>query len=710
MKAHHFVGLALLTACSNPSTDTASMRPLYPQAPTSETVDTLWGQAIPDPYRPLEDDRSDVTAAWVQAQNALTQAHLRGIPVRAELLARFGEIYNYEKVGIPRKIGNAYFISRNSGLQNQAVTYRREGLEGPETVFLDPNALSEKGTVASSLGAASPDQRYVTELRNDAGSDWQVIHVLDAKTGERLNDRLDWVKFSGTSWDAASTGFYYSRYPQPDGSALSEANAFHSVYYHRLGTPQSEDELVFRDEEHPNRYHFTSITEDRRYLILSTSTGTDGNSLHVMDLASKKGQWSPIVEGFEHHVSIVDHVDGRLLMLSDIGAPRYQLISVDAAVPADRSHWEVVIPQSDDLLESVNSAAGSLFAIQLHNACHRVNQYTLQGEHIREIALPESNGSVGGFGGKREANEVFYAFTSFTRPTEIHRFDPSTGASELFARPEVAFDVNDYVTEQVWYPSKDGTSIPMFLVRHKDTQPTADVPTFLYAYGGFNVSLTPAFSPSNLLLLERGGLFAMPNLRGGGEFGEAWHQAGMLDKKQNVFDDFIAAAEHLVAAGWTSHDRLAIAGGSNGGLLVGAVMTQRPELAHVAFPAVGVMDMLRYHKFTIGWGWVPEYGSADESEAAFKTLFAYSPLHNLKDGVKYPSTLVTTADHDDRVVPAHSFKFAARLQAAHAGENPVLIRIEQDAGHGAGKPTSKLLEEQADKWAFMLDEMGLGGR
>lgn len=712
MKMHPFLGTVLLAACAQPPQESSEnpMRLTYPPAPTSATVDTLWNTPIADPYRPLEDDRSESTAAWVTAENDVTFSHLRSIPARAELLERFGQLYNYEKVGIPRRIGDAYYIARNSGLQNQAVTYRREGLNGPESVFLDPNALSEAGTVSAALGAASPDDRYVTEIRNEAGSDWQIIHVLDAQTGAQLEDRLEWVKFSGTNWDAESTGFYYSRYPEPDGSALSQANGFHSVYFHRIGTPQSEDRLIFRDEEHPNRYHFTSITEDRKYLILSTSTGTDGNSLHALDLTDPAGEWKPIVEGFDSHCSIVDHVDGRLLMMSDIGAPRYQLVSVDAAAPSDPTLWNVVIPQRTDLLESVNSAAGSLFAIWLHNACHRVDQYALDGTLVRTIDLPESTGSVGGFRARKDADEVFYAFTSFTRPTEIHRLNPADGTSTLFARPEVDFNPDDYVTEQVWYPSKDGISIPMFLVHRKDVVPTGDVPTYLYAYGGFNVNLTPGFNPSNLLLWERGGLYAMPNLRGGGEFGEEWHQAGMLANKQNVFDDFIAAAEHLQASGWTRQSRLAIAGGSNGGLLVGAVMTQRPELAEVAFPAVGVMDMLRYHKFTIGWGWTPEYGSADNSEEEFRNLLAYSPLHNLKDGVRYPSTLVTTADHDDRVVPAHSFKFAARLQAVHAGDNPVLIRIEQDAGHGAGKPTSKILEEQADKWAFMFDAMGLGGR
>ena len=701
----------LLTACATTNPESSqTMKFNYPAAPTADVVDTIWSTPIADPFRPLEDDRSPQTAEWVAAENAITFDHLHSIPVRAQLLERFKSLYNYEKVGIPRKVGNHYFIVRNSGLQNQAVTYRRNGLHGEEQVFLDPNSLSADGTTTSSLGSASPDDRYVVEIRNEAGSDWQVMHILEVETGKRLEDKLEWVKFSGASWDASSTGFYYSRYPEPDGSALSQENGFHSVYYHRLGTPQSDDELIFRDPQHPQRYHFTSITEDRKYLILMTSTGTDGNSLHFMDLESPDRIWQPLVEGFDTHTSVVGHVDGAFYLLTDIDAPRYRMVSTPVNQAANRTTWVDVIPESDDLLESVQITAGSLFATSLHNACHRVEQLDLSGERIRTVSLPEENGSVGGFGGKRNADEVFYAFTSFTRPTAVYRYAPSTGESTLFAQPEVAFDPDDYVTEQVWYPSKDGTQVPLFLVHKKGLEPRGDAPTYLYAYGGFNVSLTPAFNPSNLLLLERGGLFAMANLRGGGEFGEAWHQAGMLDRKQNVFDDFIAAGEYLVSAGWTRPDRLAIAGGSNGGLLVGATMTQRPDLAAVAFPAVGVMDMLRYHKFTIGWGWVPEYGSAEESEESFRNLLAYSPLHNLVDGTRYPSTLVTTADHDDRVVPAHSFKFAARLQQAHAGDNPVLIRIEENAGHGAGKPTAKIMEEQADKWAFMLDEMGLGGR
>lgn len=710
---NRFFGLALLTACAAPTdapTTSQNMPFEYPEAPTSATIDTLWGVAIPDPYRPLEDDRSEATGNWVDAQNAITFGHLAGIPIRSELKERFGEIYDYEKIGTPRKVGDYYFITKNSGLQNQAITYRRNGLHGSDEVFLDPNSLSEEGTVASGLGSASPDNRYITELRNEAGSDWQTIFILDVETGERLNDRLDWVKFSGTSWDAAGTGFYYSRYPAPDGSALSETNSFHSVYYHRLGTMQTEDKLIFRDEDHPQRYHFAFTTEDRTHLILSTSTGTDGNSLHALNLEDPHATWRPIVEGFETHSSVIDHVDRQFLVLTDIGATRYRLIAAPASNPSNQALWTEVLPESEDLLESVQSSAGYLFAVRMHNACHRVDQYTCAGVHVRTISLPESNGSVGGFAGKREDKSVFFSFTSFTRPTSVYEMNATTGECTLFARPEVQFEPEDFVTEQVWYPSLDGTLIPMFLVHHRDVKPTGDVPTYLYAYGGFNISLTPGFNPSNLLLLERGGLFAMPNLRGGGEFGEAWHEAGMLDQKQNVFDDFIAAARYLESSGWTSSERLAIAGGSNGGLLVGAVMTQQPDLARVAFPAVGVMDMLRYHKFTIGWGWVPEYGSADESESEFRNLLGYSPLHNLKDGTVYPSTLVTTADHDDRVVPAHSFKFAARLQAAHAGGNPVLIRIEKNAGHGAGKPTAKILEEQADKWAFMLDEMGLGGR
>lgn len=675
----------------------------YPATRTEDVSDTYFGVEVLDPYRWLEDDRSKETEAWVDAQNEVTQGVLNSIPYRETIRKRYEQLFNYEKVGVPRKIGGRYFIDRNDGLQNQSVTYVRESLHGEERVFLDPNALSDDGTVTAHLGGASDDGRYVTEMRNESGSDWQEIRVRDVESGELLQDLLKWVKFSGASW--VGDGFYYSRYPAPDGSEFSSENTFHSVYFHKVGTDQEADELIFRNDSEPNRYHFAYATEDNRYLVLNTSTGTDGNSLHIRDLEAG-GDWINVVNGFDTRSSIVDHVDGRLMILTDIDAPKYRLVGADPKAADDRSKWTDLIPESEHLLEGVHTAGGDLFATYLRNACNAVVRMRTDGTGAQEIELPNTTGSTGGFGGKVDTDEVFYAFTSFTYPTTVYRYELSSGKSELFSAPELDFIPADYVSKQVFFPSKDGTKVPMFIVHKKGLELDGQRPTMLYAYGGFNISLTPSFSTSNLILLEQGGVFAMPNLRGGGEFGENWHEAGMLMNKQNVFDDFIAAADYLKSQGYTSSERLAIAGGSNGGLLVGAVMCQRPDIAAVAFPAVGVMDMLRYHKFTIGWGWIPEYGCADSSAADFANLHGYSPLHNLVDGTAYPATMVTTADHDDRVVPAHSFKFAARLQTAHNGAAPVVIRIEKDAGHGAGKPTSKILDEQADKWAFMWAGMG----
>lgn len=697
--------LALTTACNMPdATRTSTTTALtYPTTRIDDVADTYFGVEVADPYRWLEDDRAEEVEQWVDAQNEVTQGVLEAIPFRDAIRARYEKLFNYEKVGVPRKIGGRYFITRNDGLQNQSVTYVRESLNGEEAVFLDPNKLSDDGTVTASLGGASDDGRFVTEMRNEAGSDWQEIRVRDVDSGELLGDLLKWVKFSGASW--VGDGFYYSRYPAPDGSEFSSENTFHSVYFHKLGTDQSEDALIFRNDAEPNRYHFAYATENNRFLVLNTSTGTDGNSLHVRDLQSGD-DWVEVVAGFDTRSNIVGHLDGRLLILTDIDAPKYRLVGADQAEPGKRSRWVDVISESDDLLEGVSTAGGDLFATHLRNACNAVTRYKADGSGAVEIALPNTTGSTGGFSGRFDATEVFYAFTSFTYPTSVYRYDLGAGESTLFYAPDVDFDPAAYESKQVFFPSKDGTMVPMFIVHKKGLALDGKRPTMLYAYGGFNISLTPSFSTSNLLLLEQGGVYAMPNLRGGGEFGEDWHEAGMLLDKQNVFDDFIAAGEFLISEGYTSSERLAIAGGSNGGLLVGAVMAQRPELASVAFPAVGVMDMLRYHKFTIGWGWIPEYGCADSSAADFANLHGYSPVHNLKNGTAYPATMVTTADHDDRVVPAHSFKFAARLQAAHGGTQPVVIRIEKDAGHGAGKPTSKILDEQADKWAFMWAGMG----
>ena len=698
-----FVIAMILIGCN---TNDHSMEPNspfnYPTSRVQSIVDTLWGTEVTDPYRWLEDDRSEETEGWVDAQIEFTQKHFASNPWRAPLRDRFEAIYDYEKVGMPRKIGNRYFLAKNNGLQNQSVWYVRESLQGEDKIFLDPNALSDDGTVTASLGSASQDDEYIAVIQNEAGSDWQEIHVYDLATGQPQGDVLKWVKFSGTSW--VGNGFYYSRYPAPEGSELSAENTYHSVYYHEIGTDQSADRLVFRNDEAPNRYHFAYATEDRKFLILSTSTGTDGNSIHFLNLEQPDATWQELIGGFNTRSSVVDHANGRFLVLTDTDAPKYRLVGISSENVTD---WINIIPESEHLLEGVNATGGELFATYLRNACNAVVRMDLDGQNPREIELPNAAGSTGGFGGKADATETFYAFTSFTYPTSIYRYDMATGESSLFVAPKVDFNPEQFESKQVWYESKDGTAVPMFIVHKKGLELDGNRPTYLYAYGGFNISLTPSFSPSLLLLLENDGVYAMPNLRGGGEFGEDWHEAGMLLKKQNVFDDFIAAGEYLIKAGYTHSDRLAIAGGSNGGLLVGATMTQRPELAAVAFPAVGVMDMLRYHQFTIGWGWIPEYGCADSSEVDFLNLAGYSPYHNLAPGTAYPATMVTTADHDDRVVPAHSFKFAARLQACQSGQRPALIRIEKDAGHGAGKPTSKILDEQADKWAFMFDEMGL---
>ena len=675
----------------------------YPETRTVDVVDTLWGTPVADPYRWLEDDRDPEVVEWVGAQAATARMFLDGLPERDELRARCEELFNHPRVGIPRRIGEKVFLTRNDGLQNQSVIFVKDSEEAEERVFLDPNALSEDGTVTANLSGASPDGRYVVEVRNAAGSDWQEMRVLDLNTGESTGEVLEWVKFSGAAW--VEGGFYYSRYPAPEGSAYSAENTFHSVYFHKVGTPQSEDELVFRNDDEPNRYHFCGTTEDGQYVVLNTSTGTDGNSLHVKSLKEDGADWMPLVEGFTHHSSLVEHVKGTLYVLTDIDAPRYRLVAADPRDPSNIALWRDVLPESEDLLESVSVVGGQLWAIYLHNASNRVVRCDLDGSNPRVVSLPSEVGSVGGFGGKMDATELYYAFTSFTQPTSIYKLDIASGESTLWSMPDVAFDPSEFEARQEWYTSKDGTRVPMFVVHKKGLEKDGTNPTLLYAYGGFNISLTPSFSASNIAFLERGGIYAMPNLRGGGEFGEAWHKAGMLLDKQNVFDDFFAAGDYLVEQGYTSHEKLAIAGGSNGGLLVGAIMTQRPDFARVALPAVGVMDMLRYHKFTIGWGWIPEYGCADSSKADFDNLYGYSPVHNLRDGVTYPSTMVTTADHDDRVVPAHSFKFGARLQAAHSGPRPVLLRVETNAGHGAGKPIGKVLDEQADKWAFVLNEL-----
>ncbi len=669
----------------------------YPDTKTVEQVDHYHGTDVADPYRWLEVDTAAEVEAWVNAQNAVTFDYLSKIPYRKQIADRYAELFNYPKYSAPFREGEYYFFYKNDGLQNQSVIYVQKGLDGKPEVFIDPNEMSKDGTTAVSLLGADDDGRYMAYTIQEAGSDWQQIRVKEIATKKDLSDVLRWVKFSGASW--YKDGFFYSRYPQPaKGSELSGNNQYHSVFFHKLGTDQAQDKLIYRDDANPNHYHFGGVTEDNKYFIMYKQPGTDGFATYFQDL-EKEGSFQLLFEGYDHKSSVVHNIGTKFLVLTDIDAPNYRLIEVDVTKP-QKQYWREIIPQSEHLLQSATTGAGKLFANYLVNATDRYYQMNYDGSDRREIELP-GLGSAGGFGAKEEDKILFYTFTSFIYPNTVFQYDPATGKSEEFFKSELKFNPQDYVERQVFYTSKDGTKVSMFIVHKKDLKLDGNNPAYLYGYGGFNVNLTPFFSTTNLILLENGGVYAMPNLRGGGEYGEAWHKAGMLDKKQNVFDDFIAAAEYLINEKYTSKQRLAIAGGSNGGLLVGAAMTQRPDLFAVAFPAVGVMDMLRYHKFTVGKGWIPEYGSSEDPEQ-FKYLIKYSPLHNLKPGVKYPATLVTTADHDDRVVPAHSFKFAAKLQESHAGDNPVLIRIETKAGHGAGKPTSKIIEEQADIWSFFF--------
>ncbi len=671
----------------------------YPLTKTVDQTDDYHGTAVADEYRWLEIDTAADVGVWVKEENKVTTGYLEQIPYRQAIEDRLTELLNYPRLSSPFKVGDYYFFYKNDGLQNQSVIYYQKGLD--ETmqaeVFIDPNKLSADGTTAISIAGVSDDKKYVTVSRSDAGSDWRTLRIMEVATKKELPEVLEWVKFSGAAW--YKDGFYYSRYPAPGkGQELSGNNQYHSVYYHQINTPQSADKLVYRNEADPNIYNFVSVTEDENYLILYSQPGTDGYATYYKDLR-KNGDFVELFGGDKNKAGVVHSLGDRLLVHTDIGAPNYRLIEVDLAKPQPE-HWKEIIPETENLLQGVSTGGGYLFASYLEKATDRYYRLKYDGSDRQAITLP-GLGNAGGLGGEEEDDILFYSFTSFTYPPTIFKYEVATGKSEPFFRTELKFDPVAYVEKQVTYTSKDGTPVTMFIVHRKDLVLDGKNPTYLYGYGGFNINLTPGFSASRLILLENGGVFAMPNLRGGGEYGEKWHQGGMLQNKQNVFDDFIAAGEYLIKEKYTSSEKLAIAGGSNGGLLVGAAMTQRPELFAVAFPAVGVMDMLRYHKFTIGKGWIPEYGSSDKAED-FANLYAYSPLHRLTDGTAYPATLITTADHDDRVVPAHSFKFAARLQKAQAGDKPVLIRIETDAGHGAGKPISKIIEEQADIWSFFF--------
>jgi prolyl oligopeptidase len=679
-----------------------SKQPLtYPTISKSDQIDNYHGTVVADPYRALEDPDTEETKAWVEAQNQVTFSYLNEIPAREKIKQRLTKLWDYEKYGTPFKEGESYFYFKNDGLQNQSVLYTLPTLESEPRVLLDPNQLSEDGTVALSGIAISENGQLLAYGLSSSGSDWQEWKVRDIATGEDLQDHLQWIKFSGAAWTHDHQGFFYSRYDEPnEKTKLEDVNYYQKLYYHKLGTQQSEDILIYHRSDEKEWGFGGNVTEDGKYLIISIWLGTDSKNLvFYKDLTNLNSEIIELINQFEADYSFIDNDDHIFYFRTDLNAPKGRVIAIDTKKPTSENCQEI-IPQAVETLESVGILNNQFVADYLQDAHSQIKIFDLKGNFIREVELP-GIGSASGFGGKRHDPETFYSFTSFTTPGTIYRYDMKTGKSKIFRQPKVDFNADEYETKQVFYESKDGTKVPMFITHKKGIKLDGNNPTYLYGYGGFNISLTPSFSVSLLIWLEMGGVYAVSNLRGGGEYGEEWHQAGMKLQKQNVFDDFITAAEWLIANNYTKPAKLAIGGGSNGGLLVGACMTQRPDLFGAALPAVGVMDMLRFHKFTIGWAWVAEYGSS-ENAAEFTNLYAYSPLHNLKPGTAYPATLIITADHDDRVVPAHSFKFAAALQAAHNGNAPVLIRIEIKAGHGAGKPTAKIIEEAADKWGFLV--------
>ncbi|MFB2895435.1 prolyl oligopeptidase family protein [Aerosakkonemataceae cyanobacterium BLCC-F50] len=678
----------------------------YPKSTKIDIVDDYHGTKVADPYRWLEDPDSDETKAWVEAQNQVTFGFLNEIPVREKLKERLTKVWDYEKYSIPFKKGDRYFYFKNDGLQNQSVLYTLTSLDGEPKQLLDPNKLSEDGTVALSGIAITEDGELMAYGLSSSGSDWQEWKVLNVETGEDLPDHLKWIKFSGAAWTNDNQGFFYSRYDEPkEATKLEDVNYYQKLFYHRLGTPQSEDVLIYHRPDQKEWGFSGDVSEDGKYLIINVWQGTDPkNLIFYKDLTEPNAEVVELINEFEASYGFIDNDGENLWFRTDLDAPKGKVIAININNPA-KENWQEIIPQAEEVLEGVTLLNNQFVTEYLKDARIQVKIFALNGDFVREVQLP-GIGSAGGFGGKRYDTETFYSFTSFTFPTIIYRYNMVTDESTVFRQPNVDFNPEDYETKQEFYTSKDGTKVPMFITHKKGLELNGDLPTYLYGYGGFSVPLTPSFSVGLLVWLELGGVYALANLRGGGEYGEEWHLAGTKLQKQNVFDDFISAAEWLIVNKYTSSAKLAIGGGSNGGLLVGACMTQRPDLFAAALPAVGVMDMLRFHKFTIGWAWCSEYGSPENAEE-FQVLYGYSPLHNLKAGVAYPATLITTADHDDRVVPAHSFKFAAALQEAHNGDRPVLIRIETKAGHGAGKPTAKMIEEIADRWAFLVRTLGI---
>ncbi len=702
MKPFYKIKLALfiLITTSMITAQNSNMNVKYPKTKKINHVDNYFGTEVQDPYRWLEDDRSAETEAWVKAENQVTFNYLDKIPFRDDFKKRLTQLWNYEKVGSPFKRGDYYYFYKNDGLQNQYVLYRQKDNEEAE-IFLNPNTFSKDGTTSLGSVSFSKDGKKVAYAISEGGSDWRKVIVMDALSKEILEDTIKDVKFSGLSW-YKNEGFYYSSYDKPKGSELSAITDQHKLYYHKLGSQQKEDKVIFGLDK-KRRYVGGYVTEDQKYLVVSAATSTSGNELYFKNLSNSKNKLITIVDNFESDSYVVDSDGNNLFISTNLNAPNKKIIKVDANNPTP-SNWVDFIPETENVL-SITTGAGYFFAEYMKDAVSQVKQYDNKGAFIREIKLP-GIGSANGFSGKKEEPTLYYSFTNYTTPSSIFKFNPKDGQSVVYKKPKVDFNSSDYESKQVFYTSKDGTKIPMIITYKKGIELNGKNPTILYGYGGFNISLTPSFSIANAVWLEQGGVYAVPNLRGGGEYGKAWHDAGTQLKKQNVFDDFIAAAEYLIASKYTSSDYLAIRGGSNGGLLVGATMTQRPDLMKVALPAVGVMDMLRYHTFTAGAGWAYDYGTAEQNKEMFDYLKGYSPVHNVKKGVAYPATLVTTGDHDDRVVPAHSFKFAAELQEKQSGNNPVLIRIETKAGHGAGTPVSKTIEQYADIFSFTLYNMG----
>lgn len=700
----------LLVACQAPQPKTETAAPAKKiEFATPETrkdsavVEDYFGRSVADPFRWLEDDRSEETMAWGDEQNKVTYGYLEQLPQREPLKNRLTKLWNYEKFSAPFKRGNYYFYFKNDGVQNHSAMFIQESLDSEARLLIDPNTFSEDGTTSMGSIGISGDSKYLAYSTSTGGSDWQEIHVREIATGEDLKDLVKWVKFSGISW--RGNGFYYSRYPEPkEGSEFSQKNEFHQLYYHTLGTDQSEDELVYGDPETPQRNFYASTTKDEQYLMLFSSVSTSGNTFYVKDLSANNSSFVILDETFDHEYSVIDNLDGKLLVLTNHNAPKNRLVLIDPTQP-ETTNWKELIAETENKLESVALANGQMVVRYLVDVKSELYRYDMDGKVLGQIELP-GPGIVGSFSADKDENTAFYSFTNYITPNTIYRYSVSEGSSEVFKKPSLDFDPSGYETKQVFYTSKDGSKIPMTITHRKGLKMDGSNPTFLYGYGGFNISIKPSFQASNAVFIENGGIYAVANLRGGGEYGESWHVAGTKLDKQNVFDDCIAAAEYLVKEGYTSSDKLALHGRSNGGLLVGAVMTQRPDLFQVALPQVGVLDMLRYHKFTIGWAWANDYGTSEESEEQFNYLMSYSPLHNLSPA-EYPATLVITGDHDDRVVPAHSFKFIATLQGAQTGDQPTLIRIEKSGGHGAGKPVSMRIAEVADMWAFTFHHLKL---